>query len=138
MKVDLELISAALNHVLLTHRVAPLGAIPLRDLLEHWEAIHLRNSDLSAGIEALHRQGRIELEPRRDGLWVRRRGTGETTAPDAYGKLRDAVRELVVGLNLEKVRRRRSDGYSGIDRRQGRGGGKSGPQAAAQAGHKQG
>lgn len=137
MKIDLDLISAALNHVLQKHRVAPMGAIPLRDLLEHWEAIHLRSSDLSAGIEALHRLGSIELEPRRDGLWVRRRGTVEA-APDAYGKLRVAVRELVVGLNLEKVRRRRSDGYSGIDRRQARGGAGTAPPASSRAGGKLG
>lgn len=116
MKIDLELISAALDAVLKQNKVARYGAIPLGTLLEHWESVRLRSSDLGSGIEALCRQGRIALEQRRDGLWVRRRGK-ESGARGVYDKLLASVRGMVVGLALDRIHRRRVDGYSGIDRR---------------------
>jgi hypothetical protein len=119
MKVDLKLITAALNAVLERHQVAPQGAVPLRTLSEYWEAIRLRSSDLVSGIEELYRLGHIGLETRADGLWVRRRGRSEdTTTP--YGRLSAAVNGLVTGLALEQVQMRRPDGYSGQDRRRAR------------------
>jgi hypothetical protein len=120
MKVDLKLISAALSAVLERGQVAPYGAIPLRILVEYWESIRLRSSDLSIGIEELHRLGQIALEPRSDGLWVRRRGKVEDSNTP-YGRLREAVNGLVTGLALEQVQQRRPDGYSGQDRRRARG-----------------
>jgi hypothetical protein len=119
MKVDLKLISAALSAVLERGQVAPYGAIPLRTLVDYWESIRLRSSDLGIGIEELHRQGHIALEPRGDGLWIRRRGKVEDSNTP-YGRLRDAVNGLVTGLALEQVQQRRPDGYSGMDRRRPR------------------
>lgn len=121
MKVDLKLISAALSAVLERGQVAPYGAIPLRTLVEYWEGIRLRSSDLGIGIEELHRLGQIALEPRGDGLWIRRRGKNEDSNTP-YGRLRDAVNGLVTGLALEQVQQRRPDGYSGRDRRRTRNG----------------
>ncbi|HZR37234.1 MAG TPA: hypothetical protein VFA75_17830 [Nevskia sp.] len=118
MKVDLKLISAALNAVLERYQVAPHGAVPLRVLAGHWESIRLRSSDLANGIEELYRQGLIGLEPRQDGLWVRRRGRAEQATP--YGRLSAAVNGLVTGLALEQVQRRQSDSYFGQDRRRQR------------------
>jgi hypothetical protein len=120
MKVDLKLISAALSAVLERSQVAPYGAIPLRTLVDFWEGIRLRSSDLGIGIEELHRQGQIALEPRGDGLWIRRRGKTEDNNGTAYGRLREAVNGLVTGLALEQVQQRRPDGYAGHDRRRGR------------------
>ncbi|HWY23905.1 MAG TPA: hypothetical protein VNX47_03235 [Nevskia sp.] len=118
MKVDLKLISAALNAVLERNQVAPLAAVPLRTLSEYWEGIRLRSSDLVSGIEELYRLGQIGLESRSDGLWVRRHGRVDDST--AYGRLSTAVNGLVTGLALEQVRQRRSDGYSGQDRRRPR------------------
>jgi hypothetical protein len=117
MKIDLELISAALDSVLERNRVARFGAIPLKALVPHWETIRLRSSDLAAGVEELYRQGRIDLEPRRDGLWVRRKGQDAVGIGGSYKKLRASVRAVILGLALERVHRRRGDGYSGYDRR---------------------
>ncbi len=118
MKVDLKLISAALNAVLERNRVAPQGAVSLRTLSEYWEAIRLRSSDLVSGIEELYRLGQIGLESRPDGLWLRRHGRADDNT--AYGRLSTAVHGLVTGLALEQVQQRRSDGYSGQDRRRPR------------------
>lgn len=119
MKVDLKLITAALNAVLERHQVSPHGAVPLRTLSEYWEAIRLRSSDLVIGIEELYRLGHIGLESRSDGLWVRRRGrTDDPNTP--YGRLAAAVNGLVTGLALEQVQLRRPDGYNGLDRRRSR------------------
>ena len=116
MKIDLELISAALDAVLKENRVARFGAIPLRTLAEHWESVRLRSSDLVSGIEILSVQGRLDLEARSDGLWVRRksRASGDV---GAYDKLRSSVHELVMSVALTRVRMRQGDGYSGFDRR---------------------
>ena len=83
MKVDQKLISAALDAVLERNHVARFGAIPLKALAEHWEAIRLRSTDLAAGVEELYKLGRIDLETRRDGLWLRRKGrdTAATGGP---------------------------------------------------------
>jgi hypothetical protein len=121
MKVDLKLISAALSAVLERGQVAPYGAIPLRTLLDYWEGIRLRSSDLGLGIEELHRLGQITLEPRSDGLWIRRRARADDSGTP-YGRLREAVNGLVTGLALEQVQQRRPDGYSGLDRRRSRSG----------------
>lgn len=125
MKVDLKLISAALNAVLERNHIAPQGAVPLRTLSEYWEAIRLRSSDLVTGIEELYRLGQIGLESRPDGLWVRRHGRFDGST--AYGRLTSAVNGLVTGLALEQVQMRRADGYSGQDRRRQRD-----PRASAQ------
>ncbi len=116
MKVDLELISTALDSVLEQNKVDSDGAIPLKALMDHWEAIRLRSSDLSSGIDVLHARGRIELERRRDGVWVRRTGK-HTIAPGAYERLLESFRGVVTGLALHQLRQRRGDGYSGMDRR---------------------
>lgn len=116
MNVDLEIISAALDSVLEQNKVAPFGAIPLKALAEHWEAVRLRSTDLAAGIEALYGEGSIDLEPRRDGLWVRRRGK-DAGARGAYEKLRTSVRSVVIGIALDRIHRRQGDGYCGMDRR---------------------
>lgn len=116
MKVDLKLISAALNAVLERYQVAPHGAVPLRVLAGYWQDIHLRSGDLASGIEELYRLGQIGLESRQDGLWVRRHGRVEQATP--YGRLSAAVNGLVTGLALEQVQRRGSDAYFGQDRRQ--------------------
>jgi hypothetical protein len=117
MKIDLELISAALDDVLERNKVARFGAIPLKTLALHWESIHLRSSDLASGIEAMYKNGRIDLEPRNDGLWVRRKGKNSLSSGGPYTKLRASVRAITVGLALEQVQRRRGDSYSGADRR---------------------
>jgi hypothetical protein len=117
MKVDYELISAALDAVLERNKVAPYGAIPLKSLAQHWENIRLRSTDLASGIEELYKQGRIDLEARRDGLWLRRKGKETPASGGPYSKLRASVRAIVVGIALERVNKRRPDGYSGFDRR---------------------
>jgi len=117
MKVDQELISVALDAVLERNQVARFGAIPLKSLVRHWEAIRLRSTDLAAGIEQLFKQGRIDLEPRCDGLWVRRKGKDAAGSVGPYAKLRASVRAIVVGIAIEQVNLRRGDGYSGVDRR---------------------
>lgn len=116
MKIDLDLISAALDAVLKESRVARFGAIPLRTLAEHWESVRLRSSDLVSGIEILCLQGRLDLESRSDGLWVRRKPRASANV-GAYYKLRTSVHELVMSVALTRVRRRQSDGYCGSDRR---------------------
>lgn len=119
MKIDLDLISTALDSVLEENGVANFGAVPLRKLAEHWESVHLRSSDMVAGIETLFQQGRLDLETRRDGLWVRRKSP-RTASNGTYDKVRASVRELILSFSLARVRavRRRSDGYCGVDRRQ--------------------
>lgn len=116
MKVNLELISAALDSVLEQNNVASHGAIPLKSLVDHWKGTRLRSSDLSMGIDTLHAQGRIELERRRDGVWVRRLGK-HTTTQGAYEKLLKSVRDVFGRLAQDQLRQRRSDNYSGVDRR---------------------
>jgi len=116
MKVDLELISFALDGIFEQSEVSSLGAISLRMLTEYWESIALRSSDLAAGIVELHKLGRINLETRRDGIWVRRRGEGG--APEgAVRRMQANFRRLMGSLMFAKVRRRQNDGYSGVDRR---------------------
>ena len=116
MKVDHVLICAALDSVLEQNKVASFGAIPLNALVEHWEAVRLRSTDLATGIETLYGEGRIDLEPRRDGLWIRRRGK-DTAAHGAYEQLRTSVRGIVIGIALDRIHGRRGDGYCGMDRR---------------------
>ncbi|MFI4979893.1 MAG: hypothetical protein ACHQIO_06055, partial [Nevskiales bacterium] len=89
---------------------------PLRTLAEHWESVRLRSSDLVSGIEILCLQGRLDLEARSDGLWVRRKVRASADV-GAYDKLRASVHELVMSAALTRVRMRQGDGYSGIDRR---------------------
>lgn len=116
MKVDPELISTALVSLLREKRVASYGAIPLKDLTDRWELTRFRSSDLSTAIEALHAQGRISFEVRRDGLWVRRRGE-QPAMHSIYAKILISARRLFAGLALIQIQRRRGDGYSGLDRR---------------------
>lgn len=116
MNVDLDLISAALDAVLERNGVAPFGAIPLRLLIEHWETVHLRSSDLGAGIEELCRQGRIGFEQRHDGLWVRRRRDPQAAA-GAYQGLMGKLRGFALSQALRQVSQRQADDYSGSDRR---------------------
>jgi hypothetical protein len=127
MKIDLDLISAAIDAVLERSGVAPFGAIPLRALTEQWESVHLRTSDLGAGIEELCRQGRIGFERRRDGLWVRRRRDIQAAA-GAYEGVIGKLRRFALGQAVQQVARRRPDDYAGSDRRAARAG------AAAQPG----
>ncbi|MDB5977318.1 MAG: hypothetical protein JWR07_4078 [Nevskia sp.] len=126
MKVDHELISAALDSVLEQNKVTSFGAIPLKTLAEHWEAIRLRSTDLAAGIEALYGAGWIDLELRRDGLWVRRLDKG-AGVHGAYEKLRTSLRGIVIGIALDRIHRRGGDGYCGMDRRRASRGSAAGP-----------
>ena len=116
MKVDLELISTALDSVLERNKVDSDGAIPLQALMDHWETIRLRSSDLSTGIDVLHARGCIEFERRRDGVWLRRTGR-HTDSSGAYERLLQSVRGVVTGFALYQLRLRQGDGYSGMDRR---------------------
>ena len=118
MKVDLELISAALDQVLRNNRATATDAIPLKSLVEHWESIRLRSHDLAAGIEALYARGSIGLESRGDGLWIRHRGIRPRPANDSpYERLRSSVRDLSLHIALSRVQQRQPDGYCGLDRR---------------------
>ncbi len=116
MKVDLELISTALDSVLERNKVDSDGAIPLQALMDHWETIRLRSSDLNTGIDLLHARGCIEFERRRDGVWLRRTSK-HTVSPGAYERLLQSVRSVVAGFALYQLRLRQDDGYSGMDRR---------------------
>ena len=116
MKVDPELISCALEEAFKQGKVAPLGSIRLTFLTAHWESVALRSSDLDAGLKALHKQGRIALEIRGDGIWVRRTNNGG--APEgSIRRMRALYRRLMGRLMFDEVRRRRNDGYCGMDRR---------------------
>jgi len=118
MKIGLDIIAAALERMLRKLQGAAFAAVPLETVVRHWESTRLRASDLVFGIEALHQQGRIDLEPRHDGLWLRHRGDspqGAGTSP--YERLRESAQQLTVHITLSRVEKRRDDGYSGLDRR---------------------
>ena len=118
MKIGLDIISAALERMLRKHQSAASAALPLETVVRHWESTRLRASDLVLGIEALHRQGRINLEPRHDGLWLRHRGgSPQASSNNPYERLRESVQQLTLHIALSRVEKRQDDGYSGLDRR---------------------
>ena len=116
MKIDPELISCALEEAFKQGEVAPLDSVRLTFLTAHWESVALRSSDLDAGLEELHKQGRIDLEIRGDGIWVRRMSNGGAPG-SAIQRMRALYLRLMGRLMFDKVRRRENDGYCGMDRR---------------------
>ncbi|MDB5977316.1 MAG: hypothetical protein JWR07_4076 [Nevskia sp.] len=116
MNINLALISAVLDSVFKENNVARFGAIPLNTLTERWESIRLRRSDLTASIEGLSQEGLIELETRRDELWVRRKGKDVSTPP-VYERLLTSVDRFLNDRAVDRIRLRRGDGYCGMDRR---------------------
>lgn len=116
MKIDLALISAVLDSVFKENKVAKCGAIPLSALVEHWDSVRLRRSDLATSIDALRQNGLVELETMRDELWVRRKGNDATTPP-SFRRLLTSVDRFMNERAIDRVRKRQGDGYSGMDRR---------------------
>ena len=113
MKIDLAVMSAVFDELV------PRGAeLPYRQIKQHWGGIRLRESDLSAVVEHLWAQGRLEVETRSDGIWLRR---NEIPRPrrSLRARLRARWRRFVVGLAMEQVRERRESFYIGAERRFG-------------------
>jgi hypothetical protein len=116
MKINLEVISAVLNELFERNGIAPRGAIPYRLIVAEWEETRLRSSDIALAIEGLYRQGRIEIEARMDGVWLRRRSILEGRH-SPLELLPELLHRLRLEHTLAQIRRRESHAYAGADRR---------------------
>jgi hypothetical protein len=111
MKIDLAVMSAMFDEL-----VPRGGEMPYRQLKQRWGGVRLRESDLTAVIEHLWAQGRLGVETRRDGIWLRRNDF--PGAPRGLRtRLRVRWRRFIVGLAVEQVRERRETFYAGAERR---------------------
>jgi hypothetical protein len=115
MKIDLAVMSAMFEELV------PRGAeLPFRQVKEGWGGIRLRESDLAAVVQHLWAQGRLEVETRHDGIWLRRNHVPRPRR-DLPARLRARWRRFLVGLAMEQVRERRESYYIGSERRLGAG-----------------
>lgn len=111
MKIDLAVMSAMFEELL------PRGGeLPFRQLKQRWGEVRLRESDLAAVVERLWTQGRLEVETRHDGIWLRHNDVPRPRR-DLPARLRARWRRFLVGLAMEQVRERRESYYIGSERR---------------------